>query len=261
MTFIFVSIKTLNHTTSLSYIYDNYGGTHAFDHWKEYATKYDFHLQQLFDKMPKTGLFRMLEIGVQSGGSVEVWKSFFSQRPFYYVGMDIDERCKRSEDVSQNIFIEIGSQLSVQDLLQICKKHGPFDIIVDDGGHTSTMMNTSLCTLFPSDLCMAPNSLYVIEDMHTMMFKGYSKHLMDIPNMAAEIFHKMHYYWSSSGMVDHNFVKSQHSPDKEWADRVESISLYNSMMFIHRGYGNGRLTRIIGGKDGFPYRSIPVVPF
>merc|ERR1712226_848721 len=99
----------------------------------------------------------MLEIGVQSGGSLNVWKNYFSSRPFYYVGMDIDKRCKRSEDVNQNIFIEIGSQLNSTDLLKVCEKHGPFHLVVDDGGHTFKMMQTALKTLFVTDKCMEEN--------------------------------------------------------------------------------------------------------
>ena len=134
-----------NKENSLEKIYENYEGPYGFDHWKEYASHYEFHLDQVIQDLPKTNTFRMLEIGVQSGGSVEIWSSYFSsKRPFYYVGMDIDERCIRSEDVKRNIFIEIGSQESPEDLLRICQKHGPFDFIVDDGGHTFEMMKISL---------------------------------------------------------------------------------------------------------------------
>ena len=52
----------------------------------------------------------MLEIGVQSGGSVEIWKSYFAKLDLYYVGMDIDQNFKRSVNVSESIFIEIGDQ-------------------------------------------------------------------------------------------------------------------------------------------------------
>ena len=35
---------------------------------------------------------------------------------------------------------------------------------------------------------------------------------------------------------------------KKWADRVKSISLYDSMMFVYRGKGTGPLTIIRRGK-------------
>ena len=101
---IFYIQEVRNGTKSLEYIYENYHGTHWFSHWKEYATHYDFHLTQILHNLAKSKRFRMLEIGVASGGSVEVWRSYFSSQDFYYVGMDIIKRCKRSEDINQNIF-------------------------------------------------------------------------------------------------------------------------------------------------------------
>ena len=252
-----------NEAKSLPETYENYNGPYGFDHWKEYAPHYEFHLNQILNKLPKSETFRMLEIGVQSGGSVEVWWSYLStRRPFYYVGMDIDERCKRSEDVKRSIFIEIASQDSPQDLLRICQKHGPFDFIVDDGGHMFEMMKISLDTLFGSDSCMTRNSLYVIEDMHTMVLKDFSNHPTDIPSIPAEVFRKMHYYWQGrfKGGV-HKYREwdyTQTSSDKEWADRIESISLYNSMMFIHRGNAESRLTQISRGTDWIKYDPNPI---
>ena len=81
-------------------LYETYHGSNTFDHWKEYAEKYEQNIYPILRNLAPENTFRMLEIGVQSGGSLNVWKNYFSSRPFYYVGMDIDERCKRSEDVN-----------------------------------------------------------------------------------------------------------------------------------------------------------------
>jgi len=66
-------------------IYESYDATDQFDHWKEYAEKYERNLQPILLDLSPEKTFRMLEIGVQSGGSVNVWKSYFA-RPFLYVG-------------------------------------------------------------------------------------------------------------------------------------------------------------------------------
>ena len=75
----------------------------------------------------------MMEIGVSQGGSMEVWKTYLSGKNLYYVVMDIEKNCKRFEDEERNVFIRIASQASENDLIKICKDHGPFDFIVDDG--------------------------------------------------------------------------------------------------------------------------------
>ena len=239
---------------SLVDIYNQYEGSRQFDHWLEYATHYDVHLQQILKNIPKSNTFRMLEIGVQSGGSVEVWRSYFSSQLLYYVGMDIQPNCKRSEDINQNIFIEIASQSSPQELIQICKKHGPFDFIVDDGGHEYNQMETSLNTLFVNDMCMTRNSLYVIEDMHTMASKDISHE--KVPNIPSEIFRKMHYYWFAGKYFKFSKAYNMTELDfnKDWADSVDSITLYDSIMFVHRGYGTRNMHRIKKGKDRIPYR-------
>ena len=229
-------------------IYRNYQGSRYFDHWEEYAQHYDDHLISLFERMQNKTHFRMLEIGVQSGGSVEIWKSYFAKLDFYYVGMDINPNCKRSENVSENIFIEIGDQADPEKLLQICQRHGPFDFIVDDGGHKYDQFKTSLDTLFTTTACMAQQSLYVIEDLHVMAHgKKYSADSRDISNLPGYVFEKMHFYWFKYSRKAG--VKELDANDEKWAKLIESISLYDSLMVITRGVGSGRLTRIKKGDD------------
>ena len=238
---------------SLKYIYENYNNTRQFHHWKEFAPHYELHLNLLMRRLDMSQEFRMLEIGVRFGGSIEVWKTYFSKMNLYYAGLDIDHRCKRLEDKTRKVFIEIGSQASQNVLNKICKEHGPFHFIVDDGGHTFDQMKTSIDTLFPSDLCMTRDSLYVIEDMHTMIHKDYQG--AQIPGIPAEIFRRMHYYWYQwpnwKRALELNQLLRPDESDKMWADRIESISLYDSMMFVHRGIGSGPLTDIFKGQNAW----------
>ena len=241
--------KTEDSHQTLQYVYENYNNPRQFHHWKEYASHYELHLNLLMGKLETSPEFRMLEIGVRFGGSMEVWKTYFSERNLYYVGMDIDQNCKRFEDEERKVFIRIASQLSENDLVKICKDHGPFDFIVDDGGHSYQQMNTSIETLFPSDLCMTPQSLYVIEDMHTMVTHG--QHSSNIPGIPSELFERMHYYWYHHPLFEKMKLRNSNENDKKWADRIESISLYDSMMFVHRGTGSGPLTEIKKGPRGW----------
>ena len=63
----------------LEYVYEHYNGTRRFDHWKEYAPHYELHLNLLMKRLDVEQDLRMLEIGVRFGGSIEVWKSYFSK--------------------------------------------------------------------------------------------------------------------------------------------------------------------------------------
>ena len=96
---------------------------------------------------------------------------------------------------------------------------------------------------------MEDNSLYVIEDMHTMVFKEYSNGPTDIPSIPGELFRMMHYYWYERLPMSTWEVDAR--KDKEWADRIRSITLYDSMMFIRHQHGHGPLTRIHKGTSSF----------
>ena len=92
----------------------------------------------------------MLEIGVQSGGSMIIWPQWFSDIDFTYIGVDINPLCLQLDMCNDDqIHVEIGSQEDPVFLQGLCDKYGPFDIIIDDGGHTAKQMITTLRTLFP----------------------------------------------------------------------------------------------------------------
>jgi hypothetical protein len=92
---------------------------------------------------------RMLEIGIQSGGSARTWKQFYDEQ-LYYVGIDVNPLSRRTDNHSESIYVEIGSQSDYDFLRSVCVKHGPFDVIIDDGGHTAPLMRASIEALFPS---------------------------------------------------------------------------------------------------------------
>jgi len=112
---------------------------------------------------------KMLEIGVQSGGSTRVWKRYFRNLTDY-VGLDIEPRCRMFQSLEEGIRIVTGSQMDTALLERLCKEHGPFDFVVDDGGHSNKMILTSLKSLWN---CMKDSSVYAIEDLHTMNMPAF----------------------------------------------------------------------------------------
>ena len=109
---------------------------------------------------------QMLEIGVQSGGSTRVWSQYFGEN-LNYTGLDINPNCTQFEMPEKGIHILTGSQMDEQLLQRICRDYGPFDIIIDDGGHTSEMIMRSFNILFG---CMHDGGVYAMEDLHTMVW-------------------------------------------------------------------------------------------
>ena len=78
---------------------------------------------------------RFLEIGVQSGGTINLWKHYFGNQLDYY-GTDINFLCKEMFDSMANVTITIGDQANSSFWAEFLADQDPFDIVVDDGGHS-----------------------------------------------------------------------------------------------------------------------------
>lgn len=108
-----------------------------------------------------------VEIGVQNGGSIQMWKNYFGKSA-QIVGVDIDERCKQFEE--EQIAIEIGSQEDPEFWAAFRKKYPRVDILLDDGGHTMNQQIVTFREMFPH---IKDGGLYMCEDCHTSYFDNY----------------------------------------------------------------------------------------
>ena len=113
---------------------------------------------------------KILEIGVFNGGSLYMWKNFF-EKAEVIVGIDIDPYCKRWQDRDEGIFIETGDQSDPEFLKHVNDYYGPFDIIIDDGGHENNQVITSFNILFP---LLNNEGIYVVEDTYHSYWPDYS---------------------------------------------------------------------------------------
>jgi len=222
----------------------NYDEAPLFDHWVEYADHYEQHFPK-----PDGAPVKLLEIGVQSGGSARTWKQYYGSA-LTYVGIDIEPACMRTASPAEGIFVEIGSQLNTTFLGEVCDRHGPFDAVVDDGGHSGTMMDVSMSTIFQHPNCLSSEAVYTIEDMHTMSMcgAGYCDEPSQVYGIVGRAFGGMHMHW----FAEHNNSWQAPSP---WAKQVRNIALYDSLAFLTKGAPISRLTRIIRGTDRIPYGS------
>ena len=123
--------------------------------WKHYITYYDRKISPLLERD-----LRILEIGVQSGGSLRMWESVTTPAS-RIVGIDINPECMQF--TSSKSSVVIGSQVDPEFLKSVVEKHGPFDIIVDDGSHWPEHQRLSLEYLSNG---IAPGGVYIIEDVH-----------------------------------------------------------------------------------------------
>lgn len=103
----------------------------------------------------------VLEIGVAWGGSLQMWRHYFGEQATI-IGVDIDPSCRSQE--SERILIEIGDQADPAFLSELAGRFGPFDVVMDDGGHTMAQQITTFETLFPS---VKDGGVYQCEDVNS----------------------------------------------------------------------------------------------
>jgi hypothetical protein len=108
----------------------------------------------------------VLEIGVggfddphAGGESLRMWRDYFARGRI--VGLDI---FPKELDLGARVTIHSGSQKDPEVLDRLVRDHGPFDVIIDDGGHQNRLRNFSFLHLFGS---LKPHGIYVMEDLHT----------------------------------------------------------------------------------------------
>lgn len=103
----------------------------------------------------------LLEIGVNHGGSLQMWKKFFHPESQIF-GVDINPECKKYED--DNVEIFIGSQSDPEFLNYLKRAIPKVDILIDDGGHTMKQQITAFTFLFDH---VKNGGVYLCEDINT----------------------------------------------------------------------------------------------
>ena len=100
-----------------------------------------------------------VEIGVLSGGSLQMWKKFFGEKA-RIIGIDLNSDAKKFEELGFEIFI--GSQSDKVFWKNFFSKVGSVDIILDDGGHTNFQQIMTTCICVP---LIRDNGMLVVEDV------------------------------------------------------------------------------------------------
>jgi hypothetical protein len=123
-----------------------------------YLEVYDPILSRWTDKDVK-----LLEIGVQKGGSLELWRDYFPRGTI--VGIDLELPVGFTP--GERIQLFEGSQEDTQFLSEVALSTAPdgFDIIIDDASHIGELTKTTFWHLFHHHL--KPGGLYAIEDWGT----------------------------------------------------------------------------------------------
>ena len=159
----------MNQDMTLNALYAQHTGKTS-DKWSIYLNIYDRILEPY-----KHSHIALLEIGVQNGGSLEIWSKYFKNAT-HLVGCDINPDCLKLEYEDTRISVVVGdaNAESSQDAI---KKHSEkYNIIIDDGSHQSSDIVKSFCYYF--DL-LCDGGVYVAEDLHCSYWQEFEGGLYD----------------------------------------------------------------------------------
>jgi cephalosporin hydroxylase len=108
----------------------------------------------------KNDAIKILEIGIEKGGSLLMWRDYFPKATIY--GIDIDDKAAMDNARVTTIMGDQSKRSDLQRAIDI--SGGDIDILVDDGGHTMEQQQVSLGFLFKH---VRPGGYYILEDVHT----------------------------------------------------------------------------------------------
>ena len=139
---------------------------------------------------PRKAVRSLLEIGIggitskwgyetsEGGASLRMWQDYFPAAQI--VGLDLYEKAVRGP----RIHVEQGSQDDPEVLCRVAERHGPFDVIIDDGSHIGRHQIASFGRLFGA---LKPGGLYVIEDLETAYRDDFEGGPPGTPSTAATL--------------------------------------------------------------------------
>ncbi len=201
------------------------------DKWSSYLEVYN-RLFTLFRPLP----VRLLEIGVQNGGSLEVWAKYFPNAELI-VGCDIDLECAHLRYADPRIAVVIADATTPEGRDAILSVSQEFDIIIDDGSHRSSDIIRSFALLYPA---LREHGIYVVEDLHCGYWREFEGGLYD-PYSSVSFFKALcdvvnFQHWgtdrSCKAYMRHLLGKHGISMEEPTLRSVRSVFFWNSVVAV-----------------------------
>jgi hypothetical protein len=220
------------------------------DKWSLYIEEYDRILGPC-----RQDAIQLLEIGVQNGGSLEMWAQFLrgAER---LVGCDVNPDCARLRYDDPRIAIVVGDANTDATERAIAGYAPRLNIVIDDGSHQSSDIVRSFARYFPK---LTDGGLFIIEDLHCSYWRnfegGLSHSLSSIAfiKRLADVLNHEHWGMPKS-RAEH--LRPFFNAYRCWIDegqlaRIHSVELLNSMCVIRKAHSDkNRLgNRFIAGKE------------
>jgi SAM-dependent methyltransferase len=227
------------------------------DKWASYLPVYD---RWFFSYQDAS--IRLLEVGVQNGGSLQIWAKYFANAQ-KIVGCDINPDCAQLEFDDPRIALVLGDVKDATLREQILRHSEVYDIIIDDGSHLNADMIKTFQFFYSR---LAPGGIYVIEDLHCSYWAKWHgglwradsameffKGLTDVLNLESWGVKLLPANWVGKLKIRSH----SHFKPADYVD-IESISFYNSICLIVKGHETNTIGgRVIAGDEALIYKNLP----
>ncbi|HCM84195.1 MAG TPA: hypothetical protein DIS76_06475 [Rhodospirillaceae bacterium] len=189
-----------------------------------YEDRYEQHLRPI-----RKDLRNILEIGVgggnapNSGGeSLWMWQDYFPHARLY--GLDIYDKHHLDNNRIHTFIID---QSNTDSLSEFARKHGPFDLIIDDGSHRGVDITAALRVLYPY---LKDDCYYVIEDIQTSYWGdfGGSSIAYNVPETATNLLKHL------IDIIHSGEMTCEDTPAKQTGWAVSELHVYHNIAFIKK---------------------------
>ena len=182
--------------------------------WKSYFEVYNELFKDFKDKK-----VTFVEVGIDRGGSLFMWKDFFSKNS-RIIGIDSNPAAKKLEEHGFEIFI--GDQSKEDFWHAFYDKVGPVDVVLDDGGHKNLeqIITTTLSIPYINN-----GGKIVIEDTHSSYINKHFKN--------PSIFSSMNFFNLIVDSIYRRCPIVDNTKANIYTNKVHSVNFYESIVAIN----------------------------
>lgn len=206
---------------------------------RKVSTKWDSYLdvyEECFQPFKRHAV-DLLEIGVQNGGSLEIWSRYFPYARSL-TGCDINPRCGalRYDDARVRVIVGNANEPGAFQEILTRSPQG-FDLIIDDGSHRTHDVISSFLSYFP---LLKPGGIYIAEDMHCAYWEAYGGGVLN-DRSAAAFFRRLmdtvnadHFREADAGSLFQAFVPREQMNGFLCANPILSVAAHDSMYIVRK---------------------------
>ncbi|WP_238314856.1 class I SAM-dependent methyltransferase [Methylobacterium organophilum] len=177
-----------------------------------------------------------LEIGAGNGGSSQMWKRWLGPLA-QIVTIDINEVCRQYAD--EQVSVRIGDQSDPIFLQSLIDEFGPPDAVLDDGSHQMHHVTETFSFLYER---IAPNGVYMIEDMHTAYWPDYGGGRGD-PRSIIECF---------KGLIDDlnaDHIRDGSVSPSNFTRQTIAMTAYDSILVFEKAPTINKSMKMLGNEN------------